>query len=541
MGQRLGRVEALARAGVTPITPDEGVQWFLRSVADSDDTGAVGVTSRFGDPPTVSMEAPDLPHLRFLLGPRVYMPGVELVSEVDLSIGTDPYLEDHRIQGTPVFPAVMGLEAMAQVAAGLVGSKETPYFEDVEFLRPITVPSDGKRSVRIAGLVGENQKVQVVIRSDETSFQADHFRAVCCFDSRPEPRAPIEWEAPGADEDIGVDPKKDLYGGLLFHGERFQLLSGYQRLTAWECEAVVSGGNADSWFSAYHPGDCLLGDPGRRDAGIHAIQACVPHATVLPVGVDRVIPYGASQETSCHVRAKERFRDGDLFVYDMEFQGPNHQTLEVWEGLKLRIAQPVSANGRWVRPLLATYLERRLEELVPEGHIRIALTFGSSGSRRSRTDEAIRRSLGSDVEVLRRPDGKPEVASEMSISASHAENLTIAVAGRGAVTCDVEPITSRAPQVWQELLGEEGFRLAEVIAKEAGESLDKASTRVWTSLECLKKIGKFIKSPLRFERFLPDGWVLLGAGRAVVATCRSDVRDVENPLVLSFLWDQKRS
>ena len=55
------------------------------------------------------MEKPDIPFLRFLEQPRVYFPGIELIVDSELSIDTDPYLDDHVLGGERLFPAVMGL------------------------------------------------------------------------------------------------------------------------------------------------------------------------------------------------------------------------------------------------------------------------------------------------------------------------------------------------------------------------------------------------------------------------------------------------
>ncbi len=71
------------------------------------------VTGRFGEAPTLQMEQPGLPFLRFLEDLHVFYPGVELVVDAELSTGTDAYLEDHVFQGEWLFPAVMGFEAMA--------------------------------------------------------------------------------------------------------------------------------------------------------------------------------------------------------------------------------------------------------------------------------------------------------------------------------------------------------------------------------------------------------------------------------------------
>src|SRR5262249_19516462 len=136
MGERLGRMEALARAGVTAITPEQGAAMLRRLVARELPAAPVVVAGRFGDPPTLRMECQEVPLLRFLERPILHVPGVELIAEADLAAESDPYLEDHVFRGEPLLPAVMGLEAMAQAAAGLQGVAEAPVFEDVRFERP---------------------------------------------------------------------------------------------------------------------------------------------------------------------------------------------------------------------------------------------------------------------------------------------------------------------------------------------------------------------------------------------------------------------
>ena len=120
MGDRLGRIEALASQGITPIPPDQGVSQFRRLVASPQSAVAVVVSGRFGAPPTLAMERNELPLLRFLERPRVDYPGVELVVDAQLATETDPYLDDHVFQGERLFPAVLGLEAMAQAAMAVL-------------------------------------------------------------------------------------------------------------------------------------------------------------------------------------------------------------------------------------------------------------------------------------------------------------------------------------------------------------------------------------------------------------------------------------
>jgi enediyne polyketide synthase len=250
MGERLGRIDALRRQGITPISPDEGVRVLRQLICcprrSEDGLGdgcptAVVVSGRFGDPPTLGHEQPELPLLRFLEHPRLHVPGVELICDVALSLGADPYLRDHAYKDMPLLPAVMGLEAMAQVSMALTGATTPPNFEDVELSRPITIPASENRTIRLAALVRAPGKVEVVLRSDETGFQADHFRATCQFDPVASGGSPVadaadETSAATSDADLlAINPRQDLYGRILFHRGRFQRVEGYRQLSATRC------------------------------------------------------------------------------------------------------------------------------------------------------------------------------------------------------------------------------------------------------------------------------------------------------------------
>jgi len=88
-------------------------------------------------PPTLEVERPELPLLRYLETPRVHVPGVELVVDAEVSADTDPHLADHVFRGDPLFAAVLGMEAMAQAVMALTGREEIPVFEDAVFQRPV--------------------------------------------------------------------------------------------------------------------------------------------------------------------------------------------------------------------------------------------------------------------------------------------------------------------------------------------------------------------------------------------------------------------
>ena len=60
-----------------------------------------------------------------------------------------PFLDDHRIDGTPVLPGVMGIEAFAEVARLLYPDRSVTAIEDVDFLAPFKFYRDEPRELKV--------------------------------------------------------------------------------------------------------------------------------------------------------------------------------------------------------------------------------------------------------------------------------------------------------------------------------------------------------------------------------------------------------
>jgi enediyne polyketide synthase len=521
MGERLGTLEGLMRQGITPIPPDAGVAALRELLGRDLPETSVVVAGRFGDPPTVEVERPELPLLRYLEKPRVFVPGVELVVDTRVSADTDPHLADHVLRGEPLFAAVFGLEAMVQAAQAVSGRRDLPQLENVELRRPVVVPPGRSTILRIAALVREPGRVEVAVRDESTGFQADHFRAVCRFaepsgdggesGARLEPLTGI----PVAPLDLNPG---ELYGGILFHAGRFRRLAGYRHLRATECLAGISPDGETAWFGRWLPGELLLGDPGARDAAIHGIQACIPHRTLLPTGVDRIVAGRLDSRAALSFAAREVSRNGDDFVYDLEILASDGSLCERWEGLRLRAVDRTPAPAVWSAALLAPWAERRIQELFPAAGVRVVLE----------------RTEGRDS-VRHRPDGRPETEAGGEVSIAHAGGLLLSVTRDGRIGCDLEPVSERSPEVWRDLLGEERFRLAELIAEERGETPGAAATRVWSALESLRKAGAPQAAPLTLESGTDDGWLLLRSGGLRIATLLASVRELSGPAAFAVL------
>ena len=524
MGTRVAQLEQLIRAGISPISIEEGIQAFRDALGYQGAESRYVVAGRFGLPPTVQWDAPELPLLRFLERTRVHYPRVELVAEADLSTDHDPYLEDHVFGGARLFPGVMALEAMAQTAMAVAGSSLPPAFEQVRFLRPVIVPREGTTTLRLAALARGPNEVEVCLRSSETGFQTDHFRAVARF------RAAWAAESfcPAEHERVPLDPERDLYGSLLFQRGRFHRLRGYRHLTATECLAEAASAEPQGWFNRYLPQTLVLGDAGVRDTALHAIQACIPHAQVLPGGAAAIAWRPHERASQYQIHAREIRRDGDLLVYDLAIATDAGEVVERWTGLELRIVTTAPALPTWPPALLAPYLERRIAEIAPLGGVAVAV--GANGNRNGH---------GRKNGLVRRPDGKP-LLNGSHISRSHARGLVLTVTAPAEVGCDCEPVTPRSAATWRDLLGPAGFALAELVAREIREDLSKAATRVWCALECMKKAGArqdlgILLSTADDSTAGSGGWVVLGAGSGRIATLVAPVAGFDEPLAFAVL------
>lgn len=572
MGERLGRVDVLLREGITPISPDIGISILRQLVAQPLPVTSVVITGRFGEAPTLRMEHPEFPFLRFLEQPRIYYPGIELVVDADLSVGTDPYLNDHVYQGERIFPAVMGLEAMAQVVTALAGPLKSICFEDVQFNRPVVVPANDSLKIRIAALVRSHNYVDVVIRTEQTAFQVDHFRATYSIshNSTLKPHNHIQksivqqqnslsslFGSPNSTTEcvISLHPDQDLYGGILFHSGRFRRLRQYHKLRAKECIAELLPEQESLWFSPYLPADFRLGDPAARDAAIHGLQACIPHVTLLPAGVKQIVINPGLFEQPRYIHAQERSQFQNTFIYDLEILSEDGKVLERWEGLCLKVIGSVNTQQTWAAPLLGPYLERQIHELIPGADIAVVVDKDTSIERKVKRDRTIENILsngnGTSTSLhppvlTHRPDGKPEVITDAtgihqdkSVSVSYTGELMLAVAGATLIGCDVEPVVCRTLELWQDLLSAERFSLAQLLVHEAGQDLDTAATCIWTACECLKKAGVIVTAPLVLNSSAPEGWIVLNTGSLIIATCVVSVQDIQEKLVLSVLTQKE--
>ncbi|HEX5821847.1 MAG TPA: SDR family NAD(P)-dependent oxidoreductase, partial [Solirubrobacterales bacterium] len=224
--------------------------------------------------------------------------GLTVRTELDPS--HQAFLNDHRIEGTPVLPGVMGIEAFAEVAAALLPGWRVTALEDVELIAPFKFYRDEPRALELQvrhrgasdGTLVADCRLVGTRSLPQGEQRTVHFTGRAAL--APELSRPPEEDAPGDESgDGGVGPET-IYE-IYFHGPAYQVLE-----RAWRHNGEVVGR-----FAADLPPDH---EPAEEPtvAAPRLIELCFQTAGVwelgtqgrmaLPTHVDRVIRYADADE-----------------------------------------------------------------------------------------------------------------------------------------------------------------------------------------------------------------------------------------------------
>lgn len=319
LGDRPELADEFAATGTAPIDLGAASRLLLKIMTTSGLPDRLTMHGRVSGPAartarpldTAELRAAGLPSGgRFLRNVKVYYPGIELICEARLSLQSDPYLSDYRVDGLPVLPGVLALEALSEAASVLAG-QPTRVARKVQMELPIVIPAGAEAELRIfAQRTGST--IATVLRCGDSSFAVDHVRA--------------EFSSSGTQEDLptatlGTSPTAlpqlsasmsglvdgaELYGPITFQSGRFRRVALLQEVTTRSCRALARGTDEQPWFDPVGPfagSGFVLGSPGLNDATLHALQACVPHRRVRPVSCESVVFSGRSAEGAVEIRA----------------------------------------------------------------------------------------------------------------------------------------------------------------------------------------------------------------------------------------------
>lgn len=568
MGVKLGSVRHLGQLGIDAIPVSEGVRQFLRWMRTAPPTREVIVAASADGLATwvrPPMAEAATPAGRFRGEVQRFEAGIELITQVSLDTRDDLYLADHDYRGSLLLPTVMGLEAMAQAALRVAGNAEAEVvrIEDIRLERPIVVSRERPQRIEIRALALERTEisdpvvVEASIHAEQTGMEPAHFAARFVLGRRRGAEAGETALPPR--QLLGIVPKIDLYGGVLFQGPLFQRISGVESLddshVVFVTEARAETIRDPEGFSDTVRAPLVLGDPFYRDTLLQAGQLTLTPDVCLPVRIGRIDLYcQPSPSGRYRARAEVTRRNGrrvlaDVIVYDDE--GRIVERIENYEVQTLERAADLPTPAQLVEradssddPALQGIADQQAEKFgLSAPYVTVRKIPGLHGRKRDGRRlislpvfHAAVRGAGrrfavdaSQLEVRWLETGKPvlfrshsrsgtdaaaglmepEAAfAPLEVSLSHDDEVLLCVAGKGLQGCDLVGPIRRSREQWRAMLNSGLFALVNRLETE-GDSLDEAGARVWSAMEAAMKALDTRDVALDIESTKADGVLFL--------------------------------
>jgi enediyne polyketide synthase len=499
MGEHLGVLENLMQQGIQPISLEKGVDIFMSWMEDFPAGHHLIISGRYGRMETLKTPPLTLPIYRYLGNIRLLYPGIEVITEFELSAISDLYLKDHMLNGGYVFPAVMGLESMRQAATAFFPAGSNCSCFDTKFSHPITLGEGETLTIRLIAQRVSDDVIKVVLRSSLTNYAKDHFET--CITVKPVALKQVivaERNMP----DLHV--AEDLYGQLLFHQGMFRVIDHYDALTPYQCSLTLLPSINVNYFGEFLSPEILTTSPVARDAALHGVQACVPDYRLLPTGVKKI--QTVSAEPVRHIEARELSKTGNVYIYDLVLLDEDRQLVEYWEQVSFT-AFTVQKDPMLPLVLMQVIAQRRMDEI--------------SGQQDS-TDWV------QDTNIHRRYDGKPTLKSAY-VSRTHLEDLTLQLQATYKIGCDLEKVTA----TYESLLGRERTELARFVSKHTGEALTISTTRIWGIMESIKKAGLNLLETILFEKEESPAIHYYKCGNASIVSIAFRLKEVDEKVVFT--------
>jgi acyl transferase domain-containing protein/acyl carrier protein len=317
-------------AGIDMLPPEIGIPYVRHELEAAGSGGEVVVAGSLGimlderhetggvdpDALTASIETPG-PMLGRVVACTL---GDGLVTERELE-ASQPFLDDHRIDGTPVLPGVMSVESFAEVANLLAPDWHVTAIEDVSFAAPFKLYRDEPRAAQISArltlvddgtLEADCRLVGRRTLANGTEQVTDHATARV----RLTPEAPAEASAsvPSAEVEQAVDAEA-IYR-IYFHGPTYQVLA-----RAWRDDGEVIGELASDLPANHRPEDAPTTTVPRllelcfQAAGVHELGTS--HRMALPARIDRLELFGPAGDQAPRFALVRPTEDGaDAEVVD---------------------------------------------------------------------------------------------------------------------------------------------------------------------------------------------------------------------------------
>jgi acyl transferase domain-containing protein/NAD(P)-dependent dehydrogenase (short-subunit alcohol dehydrogenase family)/acyl carrier protein len=229
-------------AGIDMLPPEAGIPVIRRELTSGATRGEVVIGQRLGallnewdasggiDPTESASVLQSSPRSGPMLGKIVsttLSDGYSIETTLDPRI--QPFLHDHQIDGTPVLPGVMGIEAFAEAAQCLLPDWHVESIEDIAFLAPFKFYRSEPRTCRIetrihprgSRLLAECQLIGERALPNQTEPQRTrHFTGRVWLTKKPAARSIVR--IPVAMAGTAIEPG-DIYC-LYFHGPAYRVI-----------------------------------------------------------------------------------------------------------------------------------------------------------------------------------------------------------------------------------------------------------------------------------------------------------------------------
>ncbi|WP_328840640.1 SDR family NAD(P)-dependent oxidoreductase [Streptomyces europaeiscabiei] len=317
--------EHFREQGVPLIPTDAGARALLRELHDEPDPARVRVTLTAGDADvSASLGAP---------------PATAVSGDIEVGLGSHPYLADHSVAATPVVPMALVMEWF--LGAARAWRPDAPGFvlRDLEVLSRIDLAGPDTSSEQGHGQgqgQGQGERLRVRGLADPSGDPVSSRLVLELTSGAPLPhyRAAVEVlteaDRPFTESvrydagDLGSPPDQKIYDGhVLFHGPAFHAITALEGISATGAAALVRGVRELEW-----PGEGWHTDPAAVDAGLQLALKWAEYAhdgAFLPMGAVEVRTTGrgpVGEGARCVVLARGATRDLDVSC-DVVLLGPD--------------------------------------------------------------------------------------------------------------------------------------------------------------------------------------------------------------------------
>jgi acyl transferase domain-containing protein/NAD(P)-dependent dehydrogenase (short-subunit alcohol dehydrogenase family) len=257
MASRGSIPKIMEMAGIEMLSPEAGVPIVRRELTTGGTRGEVVIAQKLGIlekewDDDGGLERPQTPF--GTVAGTIANAGLltPLTTETTLDPKVQPFLYDHQIDGTPVLPGVMGLEAFTEAALAFAPGWHVTAIEDVDFLAPFKFYRNEPRTVTVEAFVhAECDQViaeckligRRTLPTQSEPVVTTHFTARVRL-----AKAPVASIQVGKIKPEGnVVSSGDIYR-LYFHGPAYQVIE-----KAWWDGTRVIGAFAKNLPANHHP------------------------------------------------------------------------------------------------------------------------------------------------------------------------------------------------------------------------------------------------------------------------------------------------